>query len=29
MLKREAVSAAKIPVAVIAMEWQIHPLPAE
>ena len=29
MLKGEAVFAAKIPVAVLAMEWKIHPLPAE
>jgi len=26
MLKGESVLAAKIPVAVIAMEWKVHPL---
>jgi hypothetical protein len=29
VFKGEAVIAAKIPVTVIAMEWQIHPIPAE
>ena len=29
MLKGEAVSATKIPVAVLAMERKVHPLPAE